>query len=522
MQFRLGLVALLAMGAAAEVFAQGGAGQGLGRVDKIEVAHSAARTWVLVSVTGMIDIASQRIENPPRVFVDFQGTVPAKGIGVFRQGMEVIEIKDPYVRQIRIAENQKGVTRVVLDLVREDVLFRTEVQAGNKLAIEVSLKEATLENPLRRENFQSRDSLQSKSVPPRPEKALTPVVARPRPAERPKFFARSPFEFPPPPILAGRAPLPVVDARVMPYFATGFLFRDFRPLRPDSSVVARPNATPAPVATSTAPPQVAKAAATAPNMRSLTRVLGLKVGRVVIDAGHGGHDVGSTGKSGMLEKDLTLDLAKRVGEYLTENLGCEVIYTREDDRYIPLEERTAFANRMHADLFISIHANSSRVATATGVETYYLNFTSSPEALEVAARENAVSERSVGDLGDLVKKIALKDKLDESREFAGKVHSSLVSASAKLSAKGNDRGVRKAPFVVLIGAHMPSILVEVGFLSNPKEEALLKTDAYRDKLAKALAKGVAQYAGTLSHFQMAERPAATRPPAAAKAVAGQD
>src|ERR1035437_3832456 len=164
---------------------------------------------------------------------------------------------------------------------------------------------------------------------------------------------------------------------------------------------------------------------TAAGDRSLIRALGLKIGKIVIDAGHGGHDTGTIGPNGLLEKDVVLDVAKRLGRLLETRLGAEVIYTRQDDTFIPLETRTAIANREQADLFISIHANSSRDADARGVETYYLNFTSSPEALEVAARENAVSEKSIHELQDLVKKIALKEKIEESREFAGDVQESL-------------------------------------------------------------------------------------------------
>ena len=148
------------------------------------------------------------------------------------------------------------------------------------------------------------------------------------------------------------------------------------------------------------------------------RALGLKIGRIVVDAGHGGHDSGTLGPEGIEEKEVVLDVALRLGKILKQRLGADVIYTRDDDTFIPLETRTAIANKAQADLFISIHANSSQDPSARGVETYYLNFTSSPDALEVAARENAVSDQSIHQLSDLVKKITLKDKIDESREFA--------------------------------------------------------------------------------------------------------
>ena len=177
-------------------------------------------------------------------------------------------------------------------------------------------------------------------------------------------------------------------------------------------------------------PSAHEAAPTSAGERSLTRALGLKIGRIVVDAGHGGHDTGTIGPNGLMEKDLVLDVALRLGRLLETRLGADVIFTRDDDTFIPLETRTAIANEHQADLFISVHANSSPDPSARGVETYYLNFTSNPDALEVAARENAVSEKSIFELQDLVKKITLKEKIEESRELAGDVQQSLYGGLA--------------------------------------------------------------------------------------------
>jgi len=258
-------------------------------------------------------------------------------------------------------------------------------------------------------------------------------------------------------------------------------------------------------ASETADLETREARPTASGNRSLTRALGLKIGKIVIDAGHGGHDTGTIGPDGLLEKDLVLDVAKRLGRLLETRLGAEVIYTRRDDTFIPLETRTAIANRERADLFISIHANSSRDEDARGVETYYLNFTSSPEALEVAARENAVSEKSIHELQDLVKKIALKEKIDESREFASDVQDSLYGGLALRNSGIRNRGVKKAPFIVLIGANMPSILAEISFVSNPTDERKLETSEHRQKIAESLYRGVARYAGGLSGVKVASK-----------------
>jgi N-acetylmuramoyl-L-alanine amidase len=244
---------------------------------------------------------------------------------------------------------------------------------------------------------------------------------------------------------------------------------------------------------------------TASGNRSLTRALGLKIGKIVIDPGHGGHDTGTIGPNGLQEKDLVLDVAKRLGRLLEARLGAEVIYTRQDDTFIPLETRTAIANREQADLFISIHANSSRDSDARGVETYYLNFTSSPEALEVAARENAVSEKSIHELQDLVKKIALKEKIEESREFAGDVQQSLYGGLALNNDGIRNRGIKKAPFIVLIGANMPSILAEISFVSNPTDERRLGTAEHRQRIAESLYRGVSKYVGGLSGVKVASK-----------------
>ncbi|HMB83153.1 MAG TPA: N-acetylmuramoyl-L-alanine amidase [Terriglobales bacterium] len=252
-------------------------------------------------------------------------------------------------------------------------------------------------------------------------------------------------------------------------------------------------------------PETREARPTAAGDRSLIRALGLKIGKIVIDAGHGGHDTGTIGPNGLFEKDVVLDVAKRLGRLLESRLGAEVIYTRQDDTFIPLETRTAIANRERADLFISVHANSSRDSDARGVETYYLNFTSSPEALEVAARENAVSEKSIHELQDLVKKIALKEKIEESREFAGDVQESLYGGLALKNAGIRNRGIKKAPFIVLIGANMPSILAEISFVSNPTDERKLETSEHRQRIAESLYRGVSKYVSGLSGVKVASK-----------------
>jgi N-acetylmuramoyl-L-alanine amidase len=234
--------------------------------------------------------------------------------------------------------------------------------------------------------------------------------------------------------------------------------------------------------------------------RSLVRSLGLKLTRVVIDAGHGGHDTGGIGPSGYTEKELVLDVAARLKQLIEKALDAEVVMTRTDDSFVPLETRTALANQHQADLFISLHANSSRVRSVRGVETFYLNFSSSRENVEIATRENAASERSIHELQDLVKKIMLQDKVDESRELAQHIQRSLAARRGA----GSDRGVKQAPFIVLIGANMPSILAEIAFISNPQEERLIKSNETRQAIAESLFEGVRSYAESLSGTKTAK------------------
>jgi N-acetylmuramoyl-L-alanine amidase len=190
---------------------------------------------------------------------------------------------------------------------------------------------------------------------------------------------------------------------------------------------------------------------------------------------------------------------------LARNAGSSVVLTRSDDTFVPLEERTAVANEKAADLFISIHANASRDRSARGVETYYLNLTSSSEALEVAARENATSQESVHQLQDLIKKIAMTEKIEESQEFARLVQHQVHDSLTKAGSVQRDRGLKKAPFVVLIGANMPSVLAEISFLTNPRDERLLRRSEHRQKIAEALYLGIARYVDTLGRARVSEQ-----------------
>lgn len=250
--------------------------------------------------------------------------------------------------------------------------------------------------------------------------------------------------------------------------------------------------------------------ASTPNIsgdRTLTRVLGLKVGRVVLDPGHGGRDTGTVGRSGLREKDLVLAVSQHLKELLETRLQLEVVLTRETDKFVPLEERTAIANHLGADLFLSIHANSSRSRQTSGAETFFQGFSSHPEEREVAARENASSQRNVRELENLLRRIALGDHNEESRDFALVLQNRFHSQIRRHRSKFRDRGVKKAPFIVLINLNMPGILLEIGFLSNPSEEQYLERKQGQDQVAEAIYLGIEKYLRSLGGVPSYDRTA---------------
>jgi len=289
-----------------------------------------------------------------------------------------------------------------------------------------------------------------------------------------------------------------------PYRLVIDLESDVAPSAPSSKPPASPTSGPSAPAPTVAPPPIAPAgtpsigpaSTTSGGDYTLARQLGLGVSRIVIDAGHGGTDPGAKA-NGVEEAALVLDIALRVEKILKQQPGIDVILTRRTDVYIPLEERTAIANREGADLFLSIHANAARRATARGVETYFLNFATNAEAEAVAARENATSGKSMGNLPKLVQQITLNTKVKESREFAQMVQTSMIRGLRAQNKAVIDLGVKQAPFVVLIGAEMPSVLAEISFITNKAEASLLKNDAYKQRIAQSLADAVLKYQASL-------------------------
>jgi N-acetylmuramoyl-L-alanine amidase len=436
------------------------------RVEAIRFWSFGDVTRIAIQTRGEYKLVKDQIEHPSRVYFDLNGLRPPSTL---RHGLQTVQVGDRQVKQIRIAEVSPKRTRIVFDLLGPVEMSSSQLVNPDRLIIE----------------FRPRGT----SLP-----ALTAtrsVIAAP--ASSPAAADRSP------------------STQVIKTFKTadGLVVNRTTPSEPTSPAASTPEAPPPVTVPPTTPARGNLAGIASPAKRrnsndsSLVRVFGLKLGRVVIDAGHGGHDTGTIGPNGLMEKELVLDVALRLGKLVTEQLGTEVIYTRPDDTFIPLEDRTKIANRERADLFISIHANSSPEPTATGVETYFFNFNSDKSGLELATRENATSSSSISDLNDLLHKAVLKAKLAESRAFAEQVQKSLWTSSVKMNTRSRDRGVRQAPFVVLIGATMPSILAEIGFVSNPHDEKLLRRTQQRQTIADALLKGVLSYANTLSHVQMA-------------------
>jgi N-acetylmuramoyl-L-alanine amidase len=438
---------------------------------------TAVRFWTLgdvtriaIEVSGDFSFRRDRLNNPDRLFFDIIDARP--NVGGLR--FSTRQVNDQFVKQIRVAETTPGRTRVVLDLTGPDECMVSKLENPDRLMIE-------LRSPHGQKKLESKPAVISVTPTPPPVPISAPV-ATPAPKVTPVAMTTTPGPVAVTPTPA-TLPLPT----------------------PASTTTTVEETTPSRVTEATSKPA-------RDGSRSLIRALGLKINRVVIDAGHGGHDVGTSGPNGLLEKDLVLDVALRLGKLIEQRLAADVIYTRHDDTYVALEERTAIANRSHADLFLSIHANSSPEKYVAGVETYYLNFTTSRDALDVAARENSSSQKTVFELRDLIQSISLHDKIEESREFAANVQRSMQAQLAHNFPSARDRGIKQAPFVVLIGAQMPSVLSEIGFISNPKVEAQLKRSEARQQIAEALFKGLSRYADSLSHIQVASQ--ATSPVAA--------
>ena len=488
--------------------------RGLAQVFNLRFWSGANSTRVVLDVEKAVHYKYDRISNPDRLWVDLEGTrLHPNLLG------KMFPVGDGLLEKIRIGQNKDTTVRVVLDF--KDVKDHTIFYLENPTRLVVDVRGA--------------------GAPPAPM-----IAGRPAPTVVTTNASPEPFDLPPdrsvPPRLSawsrpGKPPAsplpvrqveglevprllppPVPDPVIRPSAAP---FEGSPPRRMAAAATPTPapwpSATPAPrdtrdprtaradTETAPAPPQVNRAGS-----YSLARQLGLGARKIVIDAGHGGHDPGTLGRGGLQEKDLVLDVALRVQRLVREELGAEVVMTRSTDVFVPLEERTAIANSREADLFLSIHANSSRNPKAKGIETYFLNFAADPHAESVAARENAISAATLKDLQNLVKAITLNTKIDESRDFAASVQEAMVENMRASDPEIQDRGVHTAPFYVLIGANMPSVLAEIAFVSHPDEERLLKSGEQRERIAWGLLEGVRTYLEALNRTQTRKLTEASR------------
>lgn len=230
---------------------------------------------------------------------------------------------------------------------------------------------------------------------------------------------------------------------------------------------------------------------------SMARQLGLGIQTIVIDPGHGGADPGCLDASGLLEKDLTLDISLRLREILRANTKFNVIMTRETDIFVPLENRTVVANQRKADLFLSVHINAFPDKRRQGIETFYLNFSSDPRVNETAARENATTTKTIGEMDKIIRKIVQNSKIIESRDLAQRIQENLVSFLGRQYSDVKDLRAKGGPFWTLIGCEMPSVLVEVSHISNPMEAQRLRSDVYRQQIARGIYEGLLAYVQSL-------------------------
>ncbi len=411
---------------------------------------------ITIELTQEVPYTHGRVPDPDRLFFDFTNASAAQALAD-----QLRAIATPLVKAVRVGRPSSGVTRVVLDLEGRPKFSAFPLYGPFRVVVDV----------------------ESAATPPPPAAgSAAPSTAGGPPAA--SVVTRPALSEAPPP-----APPPAAPTTAAPP-------------APTTTPVSNPAPNRAPARAGPAP---AAPAILGRGEYSIARQLGLGISRIVIDPGHGGHDPGAQA-NGLSEADLVLDIALRLERLLQQEPGVEVVLTRRTDEFIALEERTAIANRAGpADLFLSIHANSARSTSVRGVETYFLNFATTQDAEAVAARENATSLKTMGTLPALLNAIALNNKLDESRELATILQTSMVRRLTAQNKNVRDLGVKQAPFVVLIGAQMPSVLSEISFLSNRNEASLLKQSTYRQHIAQALCDAIVKYQGSLKKITTSQR-----------------
>ena len=472
-------------------------GQG-SEVSHVHIWNADNYTRIIIELGGKAKYQAARISDPDRIYFDIENAKLSNEL--LHQPIEIPSVG--YLKAVRVAQNRSDVVRVVLDVAKVKDYSVFELADPDRLIVDVygpadgtAAATAAPANSIGKTNVKSAASASAGTAVP------TSAISAPASSSLAPT-ARTGRIQTPPSAATGLLPLPakasasLLRMPALPKLVIAATVPISQSLKSQAD-----NIGPAPFAKPTRNGE-----------HSLTRALGLKIGRIVIDPGHGGHDTGTIGPTGLMEKDLCLDVAQRLGRLIERSLpSAEIVYTRQDDRYVGLEQRTAIANDARADLFISIHANSSDDVRVSGIETYYLNFNASAQAMEVAARENATAQSSVHDLQDLVTKIARNEKVEESRDLAADIQESLASSMQIGKRPERNRGVRKAPFAVLVGADMPSVLAEIAFMSNPADEQWLKKPENRQHAADGLYHGIERYLRSVNSLTTTIAPSVSSP-----------
>lgn len=422
------------------------------RVTGIRHWSSADSSTVVIDLQDQVQYEAHRLANPQRIYLDLRDTRLAHELDG-----KIIDVEDALLLRVRVAQPAAGITRVVLETKAESKYSISLEQNPYRLVVEVRKPGAKSSDPV------EANPISRNQASPNTNSSLSGAIS---PGSAAVTSGNS---------IAVNSPTRVVA--ITPVSAGA---KDLRP-----SPLSR-----SPLTTKITDPL--EPAATTPAHAAVPKL------RIVLDAGHGGWDLGTVGRKGLLEKDLVLDIVERVGTLIQKRLPVEVIYTRADDSYVALEKRAEIANISRADLFISVHANYSDSASARGVETYYTNTYSSVRARTAEAENSAIKLQNID-----WTHVDIRAKVEQSHKFAATIQHSLFGALASTNPDIRNRGVKEAAYVVLTGTSMPAVLAEVSFVSSPTDENNLQISRYRQQIAEALYKGIAKYTDATRHVQMA-------------------
>jgi N-acetylmuramoyl-L-alanine amidase len=414
----------------------------LPQVTGIRHWSSAESSTVVIEIQDQVQYEAHRLPNPERIYFDLHDTTLAANFST-----RTIPVNDELLQRVRVAQPMAGVTRVVL-----------ETKGASDFSVSLESNPYRLVVEVRKPGTRPRARAKIDLFAPANSASLDQAGTNQGPTSQP---------------LADQVAVNQVAVNQTP--STQIALNP-SPLKLDSRSPSKPLGAPQP----------------------RTSVLSPKL-RVVLDAGHGGWDLGTVGRKGLLEKDLVLDIVERLGHLVESRLGAEVIYTRKDDRYLALEKRAEIANLSQANLFVSIHANYSDYPSARGVETYYTNTYSSVRARTEDADEAAAAGLKTIDWTN----VDIRAKVHESRRVAASVQRALYAMLAAKNPGLRNRGVKEAHYVVLTGTSMPAILAEVSFVSSPDDENNLQSSTYRQQIAEALYNGIARYQASNREVKMA-------------------